>query len=81
MSSPTPSSNAAKSFLGFLAAAEGGETNITLATGTKTNTRSADYVGTIEQGLEELPRTATIRSTHPNIGSVLTTIAFIAKTF
>ena len=54
--------------------AEGREADISFAAGAKAYSRGADYVGTIEQGFEELPRTHSLGGAHPDIGCVLTTI-------
>ena len=59
--------------------AKGGEAHITLAGRSESYARCTYHVGAIEQVLKELPRTAAIRRTHPDIRSILATIALEAE--
>ena len=58
---------------------EGGEADVALAGGTETDTGSADDVGTVEQGLEELPGRHAVGGAHPDVWGILAAVAFIAE--
>ena len=60
--------------------AESGKAHITLATGTETDSRRADDIGSVEQLFEELPRGGPVRSAHPDIGGIFATIALESQT-
>ena len=50
-----PSFYAIQCFFCLFVTTEGGEANVAIAGGTKADTGGADDIGTVEQGLEELP--------------------------
>ena len=60
-------------------AVEGGEAHVALAAGTEAYARGADYVGTVEQILEELPTARTVGGAHPDVRSVLAAIDLVAQ--
>ena len=74
-----PSFYAIQCFFCFLVAAEGGEADVSLAGGTETDTRGTDDVGTVEQGLEELPGRHAVGTAHPDVGGILAAIALVAE--
>ena len=60
-------------------AAEGGEADVALTGGTEADTGGADDIGTIEEGLEELPGRHAIGRAHPDVGGILAAIALVAE--
>ena len=75
----TPFLNTIECLVSLFMAVEGRKAHVTLATGTKADARRTDDIRTIEQCLEEGPRTHTIRGTHPDIWCILATVAFITQ--
>ena len=58
---------------------EGGESDVALAGGSEADTWCTDNVGSVEQGLEELPGTHAVWTAHPDVGSILAAVALIAE--
>ena len=79
MSAFAPYFDAIQGFFCLFVTAEGGEADITFAGGTETDAGGADNVGTVEQGLEELPRTHAVGTAHPDVGGILAAVAFVAE--
>ena len=74
-----PSLDALQGFVCLFVAAERGETDIALARGTEADTGGTDDVGTVEQGLEELPGRHAVGAAHPDVGGILAAVALVAE--
>ena len=74
-----PSLDALQGFVCLFVAAERGETDIPLARGTEADTGGADDVGTVEQGLEELPGRHAVGAAHPDVGGILAAVALVTE--
>ena len=60
--------------------AESGKAHITLARWSEADTRGAHHIGTIEQGLEELPGGGAVGCLQPDIRCILSAIDLVAQT-
>ena len=67
--------------VGLFVTTECGEADVAFTRGAETDAGGADDVGTIEQGLEELPGAHAVGTAHPDVGSVLTTVYLKAGSF